>query len=132
MSRSERLEAKLEELEQEVLNLASLLKQAIDANRDLATSLGSEISRLSRNEQILAQALEEQDNTLVAIRISLENAKVLDSKSFFDKLNEVQQMRQRAAENRQQQAELEAVQRKAVEAAKIQAGHPPEAFIFGG
>jgi hypothetical protein len=132
MSRSERLEARLEELEQEVLNLASLLKQAIDANRDLATSLGGEISRLSQNEQILAQALEEQDNTLVAIRISLENAKVLDSKSFFDKLNEVRQMRQRAAENRQQQAELEAVQRKAAEAAKIQAGHPPEAFIFGG
>lgn len=132
MSRTERLEAKLEELEQEVLNLASLLKEAIDANRDLATSLGGEISRLSRNEQVLAQALEEQDNVLAAIRASLESTEVLNRDAFDVRLYEVRQMRQRAVENRRQQAELDAVQRKAAEAAKVQAGHPPEAFIFGG
>jgi predicted RNase H-like nuclease (RuvC/YqgF family) len=132
MSRSERLEARIEELEQEVLKLATLLKQSIDARENLEASLQEEVSRLSRNELVLATALEEQDNVIAAIRAALTESKTLSDRGFSDKLKEIQQMRQRARQSAKERADLADVQHKAAQAAKTQAGHPPEAFIFGG
>lgn len=124
-SRTERLEARLEELEQRIALMEKIQAEGID-------HLIVEIQRLSDNDGVLGEVAEEQDNTIAAIRSLLVDAKVTTDEAIDGRKGEIVRLREQAKKKRQEQAELQEMSFRAEQAAKEEAGHPKEAFIFGG
>jgi hypothetical protein len=92
----------------------------------------SEIQRLSENDSVLGEALETHDNLLLTLRSLLAQGPIYSEQQIESRLKEVIEMRARAAAEAAKQRELQAISRRAEEAAKESAGHPKEAFVFGG
>jgi|SaaInlStandDraft_5_1057022.scaffolds.fasta_scaffold00656_7 hypothetical protein len=123
-SRTERLEAKFTELEQRIALLEKIQSEGID-------HLITEIQRLSENDGVLGEVAEQHDNLLAALRALLDEKKVVSDAEVTAKTQEISDLRERAQKSRDQEAELRQVAFRAEEAAKEEAGHPKEAFIFG-
>ncbi len=124
-SRTERLEAKVEELEQRIATLEKVQSEGIDL-------LIMEVRRLFDNDAVIGQAVESHDTTLASIRSLLVDGNVLTDEAIDARSQEIDTIRAQAEEERAKQAELREIEFKAAEAAKEEAGHPKEAFIFGG
>ena len=125
MTRTERLEARVEELEQRIATLEKVQSEGIDL-------LIMEVRRLFDNDAVIGQAVESHDTTLASIRSLLVDGDVLTDEAIDARSQEIDTIRAQAEEERAQQAELREIEFKAAEAAKEEAGHPKEAFIFGG
>jgi hypothetical protein len=124
-SRTERLEAKVDELEQRIATLEKIQSQGIDL-------LIMEVRRLFDNDAVIGEAVESHDTTIASIRSLLVAGKVLTDEAIDARSEEIEKIRSQAEEERAQQAELREIEFKAAEAAKEEAGHPKEAFIFAG
>jgi len=111
--------------------------------------LAHEVRGLYHNEQLLASAMEEQDNLLAAMRALLVGKGICTNQEIDDKKKEVEGIRQRAieAQKEQEQEQEQAREKEAQEALQPDPemdrmkraaesaageGHPTEAFIFGG
>jgi hypothetical protein len=125
MTRTERLEARVEELEQRIATMEKIQSEGIDL-------LIMEVRRLFDNDAVIGQAVESHDTTLASIRSLLVDGDVLTDEAIDARSQEIDTIRAQAEEERAQQAELREIEFKAAEAAKEEAGHPKEAFIFGG
>lgn len=125
MSRTERLEAKNKELERRIELLEKLQADGIDR-------MVVEIQRLSKNDAVIGGAVESHDTTIAVLRSLLVDKKVLSDEGIEARRKEIVAIRERVEQERSDQNELRQVQFRAAEAAKEDAGHPKEAFIFGG
>lgn len=103
--------------------------------------LVQEIRNLYANEQIISEALEEQDVNIAAIRSLLVERGVLTDSAIDARRGELTDIKARVRAKKEQELqeqegrpqadpELLRMQDAAIEAGKD--GHPPEAFIFGG
>ena len=91
-----------------------------------------EVQALFANDAVLGEAATTHDDLLASMKALLIEQRIFSEDAVGEKLKEIHQIRRRAEAHRRQQQEMAEVSRKAEEAAKEQAGHPKEAFIFGG
>lgn len=120
MTQEERVTA----LEQRVATLEKIQADGIDR-------LIREIQALFANDAVLGEAVTAHDDLLASLKALLLEARIFSEDAVSKKLEEIHSIRKRAEAFHKQQRELAEVSRKAEEAAKEQAGHPKEAFIFG-
>jgi hypothetical protein len=125
MSRTERLEAQVQELEQRIAVMEKIQADGIDY-------LVTEIRRLFDNDAVIGQAAEDHDTTIAALRSLLVDKSVLTDDEIGDRRGTINGLRERAEKERAKEMELRQIEFRAQEAAKESAGHPKEAFIFGG
>lgn len=125
MSRTERLEATIKELEQRIALLEKVQADGIDY-------LVTEIKRLSENDAVIGQAVEAHDTTIAALRSLMVDKDIMTDVEVDTRRSEIDELRRKVEVERARQMELQQVAFRAQEAAKEDAGHPKEAFIFGG
>jgi predicted nucleotidyltransferase len=115
---------KMIELEKRIATLEKVQADGIDR-------LIREIQALFANDAVLGEAATTHDDLLASMKALLIEKRIFSEDAVSEKLKEIHQIRKRAEAFHKQQEEMTAVSRRAEEAAKEQAGHPKEAFIFG-
>ena len=116
---------KIEALEQRVALLEKLQADGLDV-------IIREIQRLSQNDTVLGSAVESHDNLIAALRAVIVTGKIATDAQIAAQVQKVEEIRANVEKEHRRQAELGAIQMRAREAALEDAGHPKEAFIFGG
>jgi len=116
---------KIEALEQRVALLEKLQADGLDV-------IIREIQRLSQNDAVLGSAVESHDNLIAALRAVIVTGKIATDAQIAAQVQKVEEIRTNVEKEHRRQAELGAIQMRAREAALEDAGHPKEAFIFGG
>ena len=116
---------KIDALEQRVALLEKLQSDGLDV-------IIREIQRLGQNDAVLGSAVESHDNLIAALRAILVDGKVITDAQVTAQVQKIEEIRVNVEKEHRRQAELGAIQARAREAALEDAGHPKEAFIFGG